>query len=104
MEKPQLPATTVVTPWYDDGLSSGSQNTCASKWVWMSMKPGATAHPDASTSTVPSSFGPISSINPRVMATSAIRPGSPVPSKTVPPRITRSADISPAPLHRPVGS
>ncbi len=28
--KPQLPATTVVTPWYDDGRSAGSQNTCAS--------------------------------------------------------------------------
>ena len=27
---PQLPATTVVTPWYDDGRSAGSQNTCAS--------------------------------------------------------------------------
>ena len=30
MAKPQLPATTVVTPWNDDGLSAGSQNTCAS--------------------------------------------------------------------------
>ena len=50
IEKPQLPATTVVTPWYDDGLSCGSQNTWASKWVWMSMKPGATAQPDASSS------------------------------------------------------
>ena len=28
--KPQLPATTVVTPWYDDGRSAGSQKTCAS--------------------------------------------------------------------------
>ena len=27
---PQLPATTVVTPWYDDGRSAGSQKTCAS--------------------------------------------------------------------------
>ena len=30
MAKPQLPATTVVTPWYDDGRSAGSQKTCAS--------------------------------------------------------------------------
>ena len=30
IENPQLPATTVVTPWYDDGRSDGSQNTCAS--------------------------------------------------------------------------
>ena len=28
--KPQLPATTVVTPWKHDGWSAGSQNTCAS--------------------------------------------------------------------------
>jgi hypothetical protein len=30
IEKPQLPATTVVTPWKQDGVSAGSQNTCAS--------------------------------------------------------------------------
>ena len=30
MEKPQLPATTVVTPWNADGVSAGSQNTWAS--------------------------------------------------------------------------
>ena len=30
MEKPQLPATTVVTPWKHDGVSAGSQNTWAS--------------------------------------------------------------------------
>ena len=30
MEKPQLPATTLVTPWNDDGVSQGSQNTWAS--------------------------------------------------------------------------
>ena len=30
MENPQLPATTVVTPWNDDGVRSGSQKTCAS--------------------------------------------------------------------------
>ncbi len=27
---PQFPATTVVTPWNDDGRNAGSQNTCAS--------------------------------------------------------------------------
>ena len=26
----QFPATTVVTPWKHDGVSSGPQNTCAS--------------------------------------------------------------------------
>ena len=30
MEKPQLPAMTVVTPWNEDGVRFGSQNTCAS--------------------------------------------------------------------------
>ncbi|MNC94099.1 hypothetical protein D3C83_108710 [compost metagenome] len=30
IEKPQLPATTVVTPWKQEGVSAGSQNTCAS--------------------------------------------------------------------------
>ena len=29
-ENPQLPATTLVTPCHDDGVSAGSQNTCAS--------------------------------------------------------------------------
>ena len=29
-EKPQFPATTVVTPWKHDGVSAGSQNTWAS--------------------------------------------------------------------------
>ena len=30
MLNPQLPATTVVTPWKHDGVSAGSQNTWAS--------------------------------------------------------------------------
>ncbi len=30
IEKPQLPATTVVTPWKHDGVRPGSQNTWAS--------------------------------------------------------------------------
>ena len=30
MENPQLPAITVVTPWNDDGVRSGSQKTWAS--------------------------------------------------------------------------
>ena len=28
--KPQLPVTTVVTPWLTEGVSAGSQNTWAS--------------------------------------------------------------------------
>ena len=30
MEKPQFPAMTEVTPWKEDGVRFGSQNTCAS--------------------------------------------------------------------------
>ena len=30
MEKPQLPATTVVTPWKHEGVRAGSQKTWAS--------------------------------------------------------------------------
>ncbi len=30
IEKPQLPATTLVTPWKLDGVSAGSQKTWAS--------------------------------------------------------------------------
>src|ERR1035437_166904 len=60
----------------------------------MSMKPGATAQPDASSSRSPRRFGPISWITPPVIATSATRPGAPLPSNPVPPRIARSAGIS----------
>src|SRR5262245_64942036 len=59
----------------------------------MSMKPGATTQPVASSSLAPRRFGPISRITPSAIATSAARPGAPLPSKTVPPRITSSADI-----------
>ena len=45
MPKPQLPITAVVTPCQDDGVRSGSQKTWASRWVWMSMKPGASTRP-----------------------------------------------------------
>src|SRR5439155_22104563 len=59
----------------------------------MSMKPGVTAQPDASSSRSPRRFGAISRMTPSAIATSAARPGAPVPSKTVPPRITMSAGI-----------
>ena len=44
------------------------------------MKPGVTAQPDASSSRSPLRFGPISAITPSVIATSATRPGAPLPS------------------------
>ena len=38
--KPQLLITTEVTPCQHEQLPSGSHATCASMWVWPSMKPG----------------------------------------------------------------
>ena len=46
--KPQLLITTEVTPCQHEQLPSGSQATCASMWVWPSMKPGETISPSAS--------------------------------------------------------
>src|ERR1700752_5106432 len=57
----------------------------------MSTNPGVTRAPSASivSRAVPLTC-PTSVTNPSVIATSAVRPGSPVPSTTVPPLITRS--------------
>src|SRR5438309_975268 len=59
----------------------------------MSMNPGVTAQPSASSARSPRRLGPISVTTPPAMATSQTRPGAPVPSITVPPRMTRSAVI-----------
>src|SRR5262245_55704370 len=59
----------------------------------MSMNPGATTHPDASSSSSPLRLGAISRTTPPAIATSATRPGAPLPSTTVPPRMTVSAAI-----------
>ena len=47
--KPQLPMTAVVTPSVGEGRTYGSHVTCASKCVWLSMMPGISANPSAST-------------------------------------------------------
>ncbi len=47
--KPQLPITTLVTPWKQELVPMGSQKIWASMWVWPSTKPGATTRPSAST-------------------------------------------------------
>src|SRR3954464_13472618 len=60
----------------------------------MSMKPGVTAQPDASSTRSPCRPGPIAVITPSAMATSSRRPAAPVPSYTVPPRMTRSATMA----------
>src|SRR3954454_16038389 len=57
----------------------------------MSTKPGATTAPSASISRAPRPpTRPTSVIRPPVIAMSAVRRGPPVPSTTVPPRITTS--------------
>src|SRR3989442_16041073 len=47
---PQLPSTTDVTPCQHDDDAIGSHASWASRWVWMSTKPGVTTQPDASIS------------------------------------------------------
>src|SRR5262245_26214768 len=57
----------------------------------MSTKPGVTSRPSAATSRWPRpSTAPTSVMRPPVMATSAVRAGAPVPSITVPARMTTS--------------
>ena len=70
--KPQLLMTTEVTPCQHEQLPSGSHATCASMWVWPSMKPGETISPSASMRCAPGSLmRPISTMRPSLMPTSA---------------------------------
>src|SRR4051812_33727852 len=64
----------------------------------MSMKPGATTWPEASSVSLPLRLEPTAVMRPFSTATSALTPGAPVPSITVPPRTTRSAVIVLSPL------
>ena len=47
---PQLPSTTLVTPCQHLDVAIGSHASWASRWVWMSTKPGVTIAPAASMS------------------------------------------------------
>jgi len=49
-ENPQLPTTSVVTPWRIFDSARGLSGSVKSEWVWMSMNPGATTWPRASIS------------------------------------------------------
>ena len=72
-EQPQLPATTVVTPWLTFGAMSGAESMRRSSCVWASMNPGATMRPLASSSTsacAPSSR-PMAAMRPLLTAMSA---------------------------------
>src|SRR5262245_37880636 len=93
----------VVTPCITLNAIFGSVSTAMSSWLWTSMKPGVTAKPVASSST-PARSGtvPTSTMRSPRTATSARAPGAPLPSYTVPPRITRSnaPDMLAAPARR----
>src|SRR5207244_4442362 len=60
----------------------------------MSMNPGATSCPPASSSRLPRRPGPTSAMWPSLMATAGSNGGAPVPSTTRPPRMTRSAAMA----------
>ena len=67
---PQLPMITVVTPCQHEQLPIRSHATCASMWVWPSMKPGATIEAvgvDAC-ARPPTRMRPISTIRPALDA------------------------------------
>jgi len=84
---PQFPITTLVTPCQQLLEAIGSHDSCASRWVWISTKPGVTTFPSASISRMPrSSIVPIAVIRSPSTATSPTVPGEPVPSddETVP--------------------
>ena len=80
--------STDVTPCCGIGSQNGSQNNDGSKCVWLSMNPGVTTAPPASSSVSPSTAndGPTSTITPSRTRTSATTGAAPVPSTTVPPR------------------
>ena len=89
---PQLPVTTVVTPWLTLHAIPGSERTARSSWVWVSMKPGETTSPLASISRAARirSSRPTAAIRSPATATSAVRRSAPVPSIRVPPRRSSS--------------
>ncbi len=67
--------------------------------MWVSTNPGVTHLPSASTTRVPAETGRGSGLTaattPARIPTSARTPGAPVPSNTVPPRITTSKSVPP---------
>ncbi len=88
---PQLPITSVVTPWFEAGESSGSQVAWPSIWVCTSTQPGVTSLPVASISRRPRpSILPRAAIFPDCTATSPTNAGAPLPSTMRPLRTTRS--------------
>ena len=91
---PQLPRTNVVMPCQHVGVPSGSHINCASMCVCVSTKPGVTSLSVASITRCAASETSLTAvIRSPLMATSALKPGLPVPSITVPLRMTRSCTV-----------
>ncbi len=92
-EKPQLPTTSVVTPWRILDSARRLPHRRQSECECMSMKPGASTRPEA-LSTRPADSrerSPMAAmVSPR-MPTSARLPALPVPSMTMAPSILRSS-------------
>ena len=83
--------TAVVMPCQHELAPSWSQKTCASRWVCPSMNPGVTTWPSASMSVAPCSrIRPMVAMRPPAIPTSARYGAMPVPSTTVPLRMTTS--------------
>ena len=93
---PQWPMTSVVTPWRTLLSAWGMRARVKSEWVLMSMKPGATTRPLASIMRAPAAVmsPPMAAMRPSLNATSARRPGAPVPSMTSPPWMRMSSAIA----------
>src|SRR5687767_6182024 len=99
-EMPQVPATTVVTPWLTFGAMSGAESIRQSSCVCASMKPGAAILPRALISFFAfSSTRPMAAILPSRIAMSPANRGARVPSITVASRMTRSINFGPGLLH-----
>ena len=96
-EKPQLPVTSVVTPWNTLLSPPGSSRRVTSEWECMSMNPGHTTSPAASTTRAAcaSSSLPTAAILPPARPTSAWYRSPPVPSITVPFLISVSSCMAP---------
>src|SRR5580700_6850426 len=83
----------VVTPWRTLLSAFGLIGSVKSEWVFMSIKPGATASPAASMifRAVPAMPRPIAAMRPPAMATSSpAAPALPAPSNNIPPRMMKS--------------
>src|SRR6266542_5144216 len=92
---PQLPTTSVVTPIISVLSAPRLASRLQSEWEWQSMNPGATILPLASIShaaCAPSRLPTAATRSPSI-PTSARTHGAPVPSTTLPPRITKSSMI-----------